>query len=40
MTIELKAKCKMCGNVQKCCSPPCEKCQSSDIELIQIPVEN
>ena len=27
-------KCKMCGHVQRCCAPPCERCQSMDVQII------
>ena len=39
MTVSLKVKCKECENIQRCCAPPCEKCGSMNIEIIQIPVE-
>lgn len=27
-------KCKACGHVQRCCAPPCERCQSMNIQII------
>jgi hypothetical protein len=30
----MKMKCKMCGHVQECCAPPCERCQGVILEPI------
>lgn len=29
------ARCKVCGHIQECCAPPCERCQGMQIEEIK-----
>jgi len=31
------SKCNVCGHIQECCAPPCEKCQSIDIAAGIVP---
>jgi hypothetical protein len=31
----IRSRCRKCGNIQRCCAPPCSKCQSIDMEMLK-----